>query len=94
MVNHSKDFNKKKYEDILCLIKNSDKSHVEISNIINIINKFSSFHKFILQIKEENDKDIFNKFITICNIDYKLFNSIIEVINNNKYNYKEDYCVE
>jgi len=46
----------------------------------------------LLQIK--NESDIFNKFITICNIDYKLFNLIIKQIEMNKHNYREDYCVE
>lgn len=94
MINHSKNFIKKKHDEVLNLIKKSDKIHVEISSVINLIKKYSTFNKFILQIKEENDKNIFNKFISICDIDYKLFNSIIEVIYTNKYNYKEDYCVE
>ena len=45
-----------------------------------------------MQIK--NELDIFNKFITICNIDYKLFNIFIEQIKMNKYKYRQDYCDE
>jgi len=44
---------------------------------------YTTFNKFIMQIK--NESDIFNKFITICNIDHKLFNIFIEQIEMNKY---------
>ena len=45
MVNHSENFNKKKYEEILYLIKKLDEIHVEISNIIDLIKKYTSFSK-------------------------------------------------
>jgi hypothetical protein len=94
MVNHSKFFNDKKYNEIIDLINKSDETHVEISTLMNLINKFTTFSKFILLIKEEIDKNIFKKFISICDIKYELFNSIIEIIKINKGNYKEDYCSE
>ena len=38
MVNHSKNFNNKKYNEILNLINKSDNIHIEISTIMNLIN--------------------------------------------------------
>ena len=92
MNNHTENFNNKKYNQIIDLINNSDKSHVEIFTVMNLIKTCITFNNFIMQIK--NEPDIFNKFITICNIDPKLFNIFIEQIKLKKYKYKQDYCDE
>ena len=68
MVNHSKEFNEKKFNEIIELIRNIDKKHIEISTIVKNINMYSSFSKFVKQIKELNDENLFNKFITKCGI--------------------------
>ena len=65
MNNHIENFNNKKYNQIIDLINNSDKSHVEIFTVMNLIKTYTTFNNFIMQIK--NEQDIFNKFITICN---------------------------
>ena len=92
MINHSKKFNDKKYNEIINLINNSDKTHVEIATLMNLIKTFTTFNKFIIQIN--NEPDIFNKFITICNINHELFNIFIKQIKLNKLKYKQDYCDE
>lgn len=89
---HTENFNNKKYNEIINLINNSDNKHVEISTIITLIKSYTTFNNFLLQIKKE--PNIFNKFIVICNIDYELFNLIIKQIEINKYNYREEYCIE
>lgn len=96
MVNHSKEFNEKKFNEIIELIRNIDKKHIEISTIVKNINMYSSFNKFVKQIKELNDENLFNKFITKCDIKYELFDSIIKKIKLYKgdYKYKEYYCSE
>ena len=96
MVIHTEKFKYKKYNEIINLINNSDKTqtHIEIYTIMNLINSYTSFNDFIIQIKKEKDHHIFNKFISICNIDFNLFNLIIRQIKQNKGNYKEDYCIE
>ena len=61
---------------------------------MNKIYNYNSFNDFLIQIKKENDESIENKFITICDIDYKIFNSITNVIKSQKCKYKKDYCTE
>ena len=70
------------------------KNHVKINFQINFIYNYCSFTDFLIQIKKENDVSIKNKFVTICDIDYKIFNSITNVIKSQKCKYKEDYCTE
>ena len=94
MVIHTENFKYKKHNEIINLINNSDKTHNEIYTIMGLIDSCTSFNDFIIQIKKETDPNIFNKFISICNIDFNLFNSIITQIKQNKGNYKEDCCVE
>ena len=62
MVNHSKNFNNKKYNKIINLINKFEDIHVEISTIMNLINKFTTLGKFISQIKEVKLKLIDNIF--------------------------------
>lgn len=52
MVNHTENFNDKKYKEILNLIIDSDKNHVEINFIMNKIYNYSFFNNFLLQIKK------------------------------------------
>ena len=80
MVIHTEKFKYKKYNEIINLINNSDKFHIEIYTIMNLINSYTSLNDFIIQIKKEKDPNIFNKFISICNIDFNLFNLIISQI--------------
>lgn len=54
------------------------KNHVKINFQMNKIYNYSSFNDFLIQIK--NDESFFNKFITKCDINYKIFNLITSVI--------------
>ena len=86
---HSKNFITKKVDQVIELINNCNPIHL----IMNLIKSFTNFNNFIILIKENND--IFKKFILICDIDYILFDSIINEINNiSKGKYKEIYCIE
>ena len=64
MIFHTENFNNKKYNEIINLINNYDNKHVEISIIITLIKSYTTFNKFLLQIK--NESNIFKKFIIIC----------------------------
>ena len=42
MVIHTENFKYKKYNEIINLINNSDKTHIEIYTIMNLINSYTS----------------------------------------------------
>lgn len=64
-----------------------------MNNIIDLIKKYFSINDFLIKIK--NDKTLLQKFISICGINYELFDKVIQQIYiKSEGNYKIKYCIE
>jgi hypothetical protein len=87
---HTPEFFNQKYDEIIKLINDCKST---ITQIMSLVKKNFHFNDFLIKIK--NNVEMFKKFIYKCDIEYEVFDILVNCVNDaSKGKYREIYCVE